>query len=209
LKDALVVSASKGATGFSDLIVTPDLSGVSQDPLQILALVDLWQQARVVGPLVDSRRDHILHCLLERLYLALCGSRWSHAEDFFFRDRQSADLVQLGRAIKLDAASARAFPAALRQKQAQMFQNTSAGARWFAEVSNRYGVCTDPDLCTFSLRLASKPYELAEQYGQELPGLVGKIRHNEALMQAARYLVLHSLVEDNDQTNAILPRWVW
>lgn len=208
LKDALVISASKGATGFADLVVKPDLSGLGQDPLQILALIDLWQQARVVGPLADSRRDHILHCLLERLYLALCGSRWSHAEDSFFRNGQNADLMQIGTAIKLGA-SARAYPAALRQRQAQMSQNTVAGVRWFAEVSGRYGVCTDPDLCSFALRLASKPFELAEQYGQELPVLLAKLRHNEPLMQAARYLALHSLAEDVEQTNAYLPRWMW
>jgi hypothetical protein len=199
--DALVVSSSRGAVGFRDLLVEPDLNGGPPDVTALLSLVDLWHQARLAGPLADSRRDLIARRLLARLYLALCGSRWSHAEDAFFRNPHVQDFQQLERAVEGRAS----FAVVLRQSCAKMEQGTTLGARWFSEVAGRYGVCQDPALCAFALRLASRPFAL----GKQPDALFVGIRQNAVLMRGARLVALHCIAADRDRPGDYLARWAW
>jgi hypothetical protein len=204
-KDILIVSSSKNASGFADLIVTPDLQGMGSDIPRLLTLIEVWSQARIAGPLAENRREHILHCLLERLYTTLYGSRWAHAEATFFRAPQSPNYDQLERAIEGRAS----FPAALRHNSTQMSQGTTVAAKWFAEAASRYEVCTDAKLCTFALRLASCPVGLNAAYGEEVTTLLGSISDLPVLMRGARYLSLLSIAADRDEPTPYLPRWVW
>jgi hypothetical protein len=204
--DALVVSSSRGAVVFRDLVVEPELSGVESDITRLLALVEIWHQARLAGPLAESRRELIARRLLACLYAALCGQRWGQAEGLFFRNPQTHDSQQLGRAIEAGRAS---FAVVLRQDHAKMAQGTSSGARWFGEVAARYDVCDDPALCAFALRLASWPVGLGAAYGKEAPGLLARIQENPILMRGARIVALLSIAADRDHPTAYLPRWVW
>jgi hypothetical protein len=205
--DALIVSSSRGGADFRDLLVEPDLNGLDSNTTRLLALIQLWHEARLAGSLAESRREHIVRSLLARLYVALCGSRWAHAEDAFLRNRLAQGSQQLERAIEAEARNS--FPAALRHNHTQIVQNTSAGARWFAEVAQRYNVSNDPALCTFALRLASWPFGLAAIYGAEVTTLLARIPDNPVLMRGARLLALLSIADDRDHPTAYLPRWVW
>jgi hypothetical protein len=175
--------------------------------VRVLALAELWHQARLAGPLADSRREYISRCLLERLYTALCGSRWAHAEEAFLRNPQIQCSQQLERAIEVEARNN--FPAALRQNHTKLTQSTAAGAKWFAEAAQRYDVCADPKLCMFALRLASWPFGLGVVYGEDAATMLASIPDNPVLMRGARMLALLSIAADPDHPNASLPRWVW
>jgi hypothetical protein len=205
--DALIVSSSRGGADFRDLLVEPDLSDLDPDTARLLAIIQLWHEARLAGSLAESRREHIVRSLLGRLYLALCGSRWAHAEDTFLRNRLTQGSQQLERAIEAEARNS--FPAALRHNHTQIVESTSAGARWFAEAAQRYDVSDDPGLCTFALRLASCPFGLAAIYGAEVMTLLARIPDNPVLMRGARLLALLSIADDRDHPTAYLPRWVW
>ena len=205
-RDALLVSSSRGAVGFRDLVVEPELNGLESDITRLLALVELWHQARLAGPLAESRRELIAQRLLACLYATLCGQRWGKAEESFFRNPQPHDSQQLGRAIEAGRSS---FSVVLRQDNAKMAQGTSAGARWFGEVAARYDVCHDPALCGFALRLASWPFGLGAAYGKEATALLARIQENPILMRGARLVALLSIATDRDHPTAYLPRWVW
>ena len=132
----------------------------------------------------------------------LCGSRWGHAEDAFFRNQQGQDFQQLERAIETRTG----FAVVLRQQScAKMEQGTAAGARWFGEIAGRYEVCHDPALCAFALRLASWPFAL----GGETSVLFDGIRQNGVLMRGARLVALRCLAADRDHPGEFLPRWTW
>jgi hypothetical protein len=193
--DALVVSSSRGAVGFCELVVEPDLSGAPQDIGALLFLIELWHQARLAGPLAESRRDLISRRLLDRLYLALCGSRWSHAEEAFFHHPQIQDFQRLERAVE----GRMSFAVVLRQSCAKMEQGMASGTRWFAEVASRYGVCHDP-----ALRLASWPFALGKE-----SALVDAVRQNAVLMRGARLVALHCIAADREHPGTHLPRWAW
>jgi hypothetical protein len=199
-QDALLVSSSREAAGFRDLVVEPDLCGAPQDVAALLSLIDLWHRAWLAGPLAESRREVITRRLLDRLYMELCGSRWSHAEAAFFRDPQVHDFQQLERAVEARAS----FAVVLRQSCAKMQQGTACGARWFGEVAGRYEVCNDPAPCAFALRLASQPFAIGDQ-----STLIDAVRHNPILMRGARLAALHCIAADREHPGAYLPRWTW
>jgi hypothetical protein len=199
-QDALIVSSSRGAVGFRDLVVEPDLNGAPPDIAGLLPLIELWHQARLVGPLAGSRRDLVSRRLLDRLYVALCGSRWSNAEEAFFRNPQAHDFQHLERAVEGRAS----FAVVLQQSCAKMALGMASGARWFAEVAARYDVCQDPALCAFALRLASRPFALGTE-----SALLDAVRQNAILMRGARLVALHYIAADRDHPGGCLPRWVW
>jgi hypothetical protein len=205
LKDMLIVSSSKGASDFAGLIVEPDMTGLGSDLTRLLALIELWQQARIVGPLAESRRALISNRLLERLYTTLCGSRWAHAEAFFFLNPRSRNFDPLERAIECRSG----FPAALRLNYSRMSLGATVGAKWFAEAAHRYEVCDDAQLCTLALRLASRPTDLGATYGEEVTGLLSNIADYPILMRAARYFALLSIAADEELPAPYLPRWPW
>ena len=186
-QDALVVSSSRGAVGFPRAwSSSPNLSGAPTDITALLALVELWHQARLAGPLAESRRELISRRLLDHLYVALCGSRWSNAEEAFFRNAQVQDFQQLERAIETRTG----FAVVLRQQScAKMEQGTAAGARWFGEIAGRYEVCHDPALCAFALRLASRPFALGA--GSICPSSSYPAKRNPYARSKTRCAALH------------------
>jgi hypothetical protein len=199
-QDALLVSSSRGATDFHELVVEPDLTGTPQDIASILSLLGLWHRARLAGPLAESRRELIARRLLDRLYLELCGSRWSHAEAAFLRNPRSPDFQQIERAVEGRAS----FALVLRQSCDKMEPGTASGARWFGEISGRYEVCDDPELCRFALRLASDPFALGDQ-----STLIDSVRRYPILMRGARLMALHCIAADREHPASGLPRWAW
>lgn len=205
-RDVLLVSSSRGGVGFRDLVVEPELASVESDITRLLALVEIWHQARLAGPLAESRRELIARHLLACLYAAFCGQRWGKAEESFFRNPQTHDFQQLGRAIEAGRAS---FAVVLRQDHMKMALGASAGAQWFGEVAARYGVCNDPVLCRFASRLASWPFGLGAAYGKEATALLASIQENPILMRGAQLVALLSITADRDHPTAYLPRWIW
>jgi hypothetical protein len=204
-QDALIVSSTRGAVDFHDLLVEPELNGLTLDITRLLTLIELWRQSRLAGPLAEIRREHVTRRLVGRLYEALCGSRWAQAEEAFFRDPQTKDFQRLERAIEARAS----FPVVLRRDHTKMAQGTSIGTRWFGDVSDRYDVCHDAALSAFALRLASSPFALDATYDKNVAPLVTSIQKNPILMRGARFVALLSIAADDNLPTSNLPRWVW
>jgi hypothetical protein len=200
-RDALVVSSSRGAVDFRELVVEPNLIGAPTDTKELLSLIELWLGARLAGPLADSRRELITRRLLARLYDNLCGSRWGHAEHAFFSNPQSADFQQLERATE----SKGGFALVLRQSSAKLQQGTKEGLRWFADVAHRYDICHDTTLCGFALQLAGSPFSL----GDKPTALFDAAKNNAPLIRGARLVALHCIATDRDHPHAYLPSWSW
>jgi hypothetical protein len=200
-RDALVVSSSRGAVDFRELVVEPNLIGAPTDTKELLSLIELWHGARLAGPLADSRRELITRRLLARLYDNLCGSRWGHAEHAFFSNPQSEDFQQLERAAEAKGG----FAVVLRQSSAKLQQGTKEGSRWFTEVAHRYDICHDTTLCTFALQLAGSPFSI----GDKPTALFDAAKNNAPLIRGARLAALHCIAADRDHPHAYLPSWTW
>lgn len=204
-RDILVVSSSRRAT-LTDLIIEPNTAGLESNTTALLELIGIWHQARVAGPLAENRRTHIVCCLIDKLYAALCGARWAWVEADFFCNRRALSNVQFDQAMGIGPR----FPAALRQNRTQAADNIAASARWFSDAAcQRYKICKDAKLAVFALRLASDPFGLNAAYGNETADWLDRIEKQPELMRAARYFAILSMAQDTDMPLHHLPRWKW
>jgi hypothetical protein len=207
--DAIVISAPQIEKSLQALGIETDLRAVDAESFpveQILDLLRLWLQARVVGPLASIRRGYVVARLANRLYAKLCGSRWADAEAAFISNPKSpAALQQLERSV----GGSPGFPVILRRDYERMHAGTEPGTRWYAEIAERYEGCSEKSLCEFALRLASQPDRLLALPRTEFDGLLGQLGANTALLRGARLLALLAAANDQNAIANTLPRWKW
>lgn len=191
-EDAIVVSMPQVEGGLRGLVIEPDLSNLDGENVsisQILDILNLWMRARLFGPLVSMRRGRIVQRVLHRLYERLCGRRWAEAEAGFLAQPQSdVALRQLEHAI----GGTPGFGVLLRRDHARLDSGSVAGIHWFAEVADRYNICTDKGLCEFALRLGTEPHGLASLPKPVLDRLLTEIKDKTILLRGARFLALLS-----------------
>ena len=204
-RDAVVVSASRGKIRVEDLLVQPDLTELHSDAEAALSTIDLWREARLTGPLAESRRAHIVERLIDRLYLILCGSRWSHAEQAFRTEPSAEHSQQLMRSVEAGGP----FAFVIQRDYEAMSRGVRSGSQWFGALAARYGVSNDLALATFALRIASSPFGLADHYGAGLTELLRRSRDHAALVRGARFAALLCAAADAEHDPMLLPRWRW
>lgn len=201
LRDVLCVSNAPASMRPNQLLVIPDLRGAPHDSALALDTIDLWNKARLAGPLADSRRARILSALLDQLYQRYCGAPWIQAE-------QSAVFHQDARdRLKQLVDTRPSYAAVLTDGYTRIDASTKSGGAWFAEVSKRYGVCDDAELCLFALQLASTPFAIRDSYQDRVPSLLAAVAG--PLLRGARYLALLSAVASQNTSIVRLPRWRW
>jgi hypothetical protein len=209
LTDTMIVSMPKIEGGLKGLGIEPDLHDLDGDTVQlieILNLLRLWGEARLLGPLASIRRTRVVERLVNRLYSRLCGRRWSEAEAAYLSNVQSGpESKRLERLV----GGSPAFAAVLRRDYGRMEAGTVAGTQWYAEVAARYEVSYDKDLCEFALQLASDPHHLRVVPKPVLDRLLTDIRDKTALLRGARLLALLSAKKNPGSARAVLPRWKW
>jgi hypothetical protein len=207
--DAIVISAPQIERSLQRLGIEPDLRIVDVPSFQVEQMLDLlrlWLQARVVGPLAGIRRGHVITRLANRLYARLCGSKWADAEAAFISNPKSAfALQQLERSV----GGLQGFPVILQREHERMAAGMGPGTQWYTEVAQRYEVCSKKPLCEFALRLASQPDQLLALPRAEFEGLLSQLHANSALLRGARLLALLSAANDQNATANTLPRWKW
>lgn len=208
-RDGIVITSSRAAGNFRDLIVEPkaaEIDALTTDHQKLLYLATLWQQARLAGPLANNQRDCIVQHLLTRLYRGLCGERWGRAEISFIRNPKSPNALQeLERAV----CEVPGFRVILRREFTKMNDGLDTGVKWFCDKAKRYGVNSDFELCTFALRFASFPFGIAEAYGGKFDDLMSMIKSDPTVLRGARLVVLLCVSNDTRKSMLSLPGWPW
>lgn len=209
LTDTMIVSMPKIEGGFQGLVVEPDLHDIDGDTIQVFDILDLlrlWSETRLLGPLASMRRKRIVERLANRLYSRLCGRRWSEAEAAYLSNPQSEHgLKQLERLV----GGSPGFAVVLRRECGRMEVGTGPGTQWYAEVAARYQVSSDRGLCEFALQLASHPHHLLLVPNPILERLLSDTRDKTVLLRGARFLALLSAAKDPGFAGPVLPRWKW
>lgn len=208
--DSVMVSTGLTGQGLKGLSISPhfpELQSASVNIRRVIRILALWQNARLSGFLANVRHQQVIEGLLAGLYGALCGENWRRAEATFKlspTSRQSIDGLQAA------VEKRPSFAAVLRRDYTNMNGNGFAhGCRWFADVAKRYRVCTDPDTCTFALKLASAPAQLLRMNRDELDQRLEEVRSRPAILRGARMLALLSANPDASAPGQLLPRWAW
>lgn len=188
-RDALIVRTPRKASNFSELAVEPRLSGKSdtEELIQLLAAIELWTEARLVGPLADGQREIITHSLKSRLYEILAGFHWRKAENAFLTDKTSG----LER-IKTAIGGHRSFAAVLVNNTPLIEKGGIEAMQWFIAAASRYQVCNDNELSRFAVRLAASPIGVVKEFKESTVSHLDKLRTMGILFRSARYLALVS-----------------
>jgi hypothetical protein len=208
-QDTVNVSIPTSGHGFADLAVTPDLSSLENDTFPIapiLEAIKLWSEARLLGPLVAIRRNHVIERLANRLYGRLCGQRWAEVEAAFLSSSQSGFERQT---LERSVGGPHSFSVTLGHEYDHMESGTDAGKHWFTGVAARYQTCSDPTLCEFALQFASHPHELPPLPEAILDGLLLEIKKNSVLLRGARLVALLAAKRHPGPFGGVFPRWTW
>lgn len=207
--DTMIVSMPQIEGGFQGLVIEPDLHGMDRGTVQVanvLELLRLWSEARLLGPLVGMRRRRVVERLTNRLYSRLCGRRWAEAESSYLSNpRSQSELRQLERLV----GGSPGFAVVLLRDYHKIDVDTNSGSQWFAEVAARYQVCSEKGLCEFALQLASRPHHLFLLPKPILDGLLADITEKTVLLRGARLMAVLSATKNQASACAALPRWKW
>lgn len=208
-RDALIVSSPQVSDGFRGLVVEPDLRVLIDHADAIgtaFHLLEIWNEARLVGPLAGIRRDRVIRGLVRFLYSGLCGSRWSEAEATYLSNNASESALQR---LERSVGGPPGFAIVLRRDYEKMEAGTGPGTQWFADAASRYHVCSEKQLCEFALRLASQPHRLSSFYGENLAGIVRRTSDKTVLLRGARLVALLAAVRVAGASGSTIPRWKW
>lgn len=203
-RSVLAASAPQVARSLQELAVVPDLStlAVAADNLiPALELLQLWLQARLMGPLAALRRARVVNAVLARIYSPFSGHRWTEAES---NSQRQID------ALTHAVAGPPGFAAVLRRDYARLNDAPETGKEWFADTANRYGVSRDRGLCEFALQFVSQPHRMTAPHVRPvLPVLLADLAKHAILLRGARLVAILSSVDEPAAEGVLLPRWKW
>jgi hypothetical protein len=205
--DAIFVSMPQVEGGFQGLVIEPELTAfhVESTPITvILDILNIWMRARLFGPLAAIRRRRIVERVLNRLYARLCGRRWAEAETAFLAQPPSeVALKQLEHAI----GGTPGFGVLLCRDFVKADSGSEAGIQWFANVADRYKVCSDKGLSEFALRLGYEPHGLVSLPKPVLDRLLTEIKDKTILLRGARFLALLARTSPMSAAGSSAPGW--
>lgn len=205
-RDLVIVSTGLSGSGLEGLGVQSIYDRIAKSPKSIIKnmkILNYWKTARPAGFLTNVRRGQIVVDLTTRLYGALAGRDWGRAEASFMRN----DDIEGGLDYLQSLLNHRGgFPIILRRDAASIMSGRKAISDWYADLSARYGVCSDQKLCFFAIDIASRPHMVPCLYPDNLPTLLERILAKPLLLRGARIVALSHACPDN-QSAELLPRW--
>ena len=188
-EDFVAVSCKFTVSDFRDLNIDSDFSQLRNSSVlsaDILRLYAKWHNARLYGPLINVRWEKIRDQYLSLIYEKLCGQNWAKAEASFY---DSPDPQQaLDTLLRLVEKKSTDFSTVLRRDCEQSNGSVRQKSRWYAELANRYHVCTDARLSAFAFSLATEAHRVSDIFGSELESLVVAVRQEPAVLRGARFL---------------------
>ena len=189
--DVVIVSAITRNEGLRGLGITPRFFGVRTGSIALgdcLRMFARWYEGRSYGALVNVRRKQIVDGCLDCIYETLCGQNWTRAEkDFLKTPNSQHSLDALQQALEKRSTG---FSAILCREHKKISENLAQAEQWYSDLAVQYHVSTNPKLCDFAFRLATKPHLLSKMSGSEQDGMLNAIRDNPAILRGARLLAL-------------------
>jgi hypothetical protein len=208
-QDDVVVSSTSPTSSLRDLGVAPSFPELENSAVtipQALTALRSWSKARLVGPLAGVRRAQITTGLTSAIYKRLCGDGWARSEAAF-RSSSSDQTTLDGLKSQVDGRTG--FAAVINLHFHRMDENFTEGAAWYADLSRRYKVCSQPATCVAALWFASDPARLAADLSDgDLERLTEELAANPAVLRGARLLALLS-ANSGHPGSELLPRWSW
>ena len=188
-EDFVVVSCRFTVTNLKALGIDYDLSQLRDSSVlstNMLRLYANWHNARLYGPLVKIWWEKIRSDYLALIYEKLCGQNWAKAEESLSKSPDSR--LAFDTLLRLIENRSIGFSEMLRRECEQSNGGVRHNATWYAELANKYHVCTDPTLSAFAFSLAMEAHRVPKIFETNLDKLLVAVRANPAVLRGARFL---------------------
>ena len=184
--DSAVVSAPPPRAGLRDLGVEPDVDVPVGPPAlrDAFALLRLWHGARQAGFLANVRQRQVVRSIVNAIFRTMCGRNWAKAEETLAERPTSQAALQ---ALEMLVDRRTQFGRVLRQHSAAGDSEAAVATSFITEAA-RQNVSRDRDLCSFALRLASRPLDVLSY--PLLGDRAAELVRNPALLRGARFVSL-------------------
>lgn len=186
---AVIVSTGLTGGGLEGLGVHPTHGHISREPQAICELLKelrCWYTARVTGYLAGARRLQVTNRLMLGVVGMMAGWDWSRTEEKLISGSDVANYMDRLHTLALKKGG---FASAVRLKAPQVIGGQDALSAWYFELSKRFAICFDEELCRFVIDLASRPHSLPSLYPESLPDLVQRAQSYKNLIRGARLAV--------------------
>lgn len=193
-RSAVIVSAGLTGIGLEGLGVHPTHGHISSEPQAIFELLNelrCWYTARVTGYLAGARRLQVTNRLMLGVLGIMAGWDWSRAEEKLIK---GGDLSYYMDRLHSLALKKSGFASAVRLKAPLVIGGQDALTVWYFELSKRFAICFDEELCNFVVDLASRPHSLPSLYLESLPDLIRRALSHKDLIRGARLAVFSRMI---------------
>ena len=136
--------------GFAITFASPEDS--PRSIMRLLAVLRLWQGARIMGPLASVRRARVIGALEQKIKQAACGAPWADRAARFTAGR-GVGIEGLQREV----GGSPGFASRMRSTPWKWFPDNTEARAEFSRYAAFYGVSKDVELCDLALRLAFHP----------------------------------------------------
>lgn len=205
--DEIVVSTADASSGLSGLAIypsVPELRAGSVTPTAALSTMARWAECRQAGYLSTVRQRKIIETICEELFSHICGSDWAQAERCY---QQNCDTSSALEALKTRVQPQSGIAAVLVRDFEKSEAEPTNRIFWYSELANRYGICSEPEVCECALRLASQPDTVVRTFGARTEDTLNRMIQSPSVLRGARLLAL--LSANKLVPGSLLPRWQW
>ena len=184
--DIAVVSAPPTRAGFQDLGVEPNVDVAEGLPAlrDAFGLLRLWHGARHAGFLAAVRQRQVVCSIVNAIFRTMCGRNWARAEEALAERPTSHSALE---ALKAGVDKRTQFGRILGQHVDPGDSEAAIATRFISEAARQH-VSRDRELCSFALRLASRPVDVLSD--PLLDTRIAQIARAPALLRGARFVSL-------------------
>ncbi|MBL8688958.1 MAG: hypothetical protein JNL04_07650 [Rhodospirillaceae bacterium] len=204
---SIVVSTPLERGSLSEIIQKPTLGPSDQETSMgaLLRLIQMWTEARTIGPLGNIRRTYVVKALLDSFFTRLCGPAWAGMESAYREAPSEATLQRL----KIAVSANRGFAVMLHREYRKLDEDARAGLAWLVDLAKKYKVCTDASIVELAIKIASDPHALSHLSDLEIDNEISRLASHGDMIKGARLLALLAANENPDPTARVLslPRW--
>jgi len=166
----------------------------------------LWSKTRLSGNLARLRQQQVIEAIWKAIYDKICGTEWAQAENVYKASPASNHALGI---LKQRVHALPGLSAILARDYEKAASTPQVRTAWFCDITQRYGICDDQELCEFALRAVSQPQNIIATYGDGVAGSFERLSGNPTVLRAARLVALLAAIKAPVAPGSFLPRWLW
>ena len=166
-RDRIVVSCNDKNMSLQDLKISPQFTELQDGEITLpesIRLLDHWSNSRIVGPVVEYRRDIIIQELTNMIHECPFNNDWKNIEHRFRNN--SIEVKEIDNLSKFLISESNFYCELIKNIELYKAFKTdfSRSILNYSELASKYYVCNNSSLCEFSVIFEIEPSSLIERF---------------------------------------------